>query len=91
MTLEGRVKIGLGEGMSWIEKAATAFRRKTGMKLFWGTLNLELSKPYKLGEDVMILHKQEYGGIYEVLVKKCKLMGHDSYIVRTEKQEAGER
>jgi len=90
MILEGKVKTGIGEAAFWVKKAEASFEKKTGMKLFHGTLNLELKKPYKLGEDSMILNKEEYGGIYEVLIKKCKVKGHDSYIVRTEKNESGE-
>ena len=90
MKLEGKVKSGLGDAGFWVKKAEEAFMKKTGMKLFHGTLNLELEEPYMLGEDVMILHKEEYGGIYEVLVKECVVMGHISYILRTEKNESGE-
>jgi CTP-dependent riboflavin kinase len=90
MLLEGKVKSGLGEASFWIRKAEEGLMKKTGMNLFYGTLNLELEEEYKLGENSDILHKEEYGGIFEVLIKKCKVKGNTAYILRTEKNETGE-
>ena len=48
MTLKGKVKKGLGNANFWIKKVEDIFYTKTGMKLFHGTLNIELETPYEL-------------------------------------------
>jgi len=90
MALQGKVISGLGEGSFWVKKIANVFKEKTGMNLFYGTLNIELDKPYKLGEDIIIVHKKEYGGAEELYFEPCKMNGYDAYIIRTAKSESGE-
>lgn len=92
MILKGKVKSGLGEAGYWMKKAESAFERKTGVKLFHGTLNIELKEEYTLDNDVEILHKEEYGGAQEVYIKECEVLGNKSYILRTDKNmtEAGD-
>lgn len=68
-----------------MEKAELAFEKKLGLRLYNGTLNIELAKKFILDGDVKVLHKEEYGGNEEVFIKECKVLGHKSYIVRTEK------
>lgn len=68
-----------------MKKAENAFEKKLGIKLFNGTLNVELDKEYNLKNNLTILHKEEYGGTQEVFIKECNVLGHKSYIVRTEK------
>lgn len=85
MILKGKVKSGLGEAGYWMKKAESAFERKTGLKLFHGTLNIELKEEYILNENVEILHKEEYGGAQEVYIKECDVLGNKSYILRTSK------
>ena len=88
MTLVGRVKKGLGNASYWMKKAEKAFEKKLGMKLYNGTLNIELDKEYILEENFDILHKEEYGGTQEVYIKECIVLGHKSYIVRTQKNSS---
>ena len=54
------------------------------MKLFYGTLNIELEELYEL-EDYWIIEKQEYGGTQNVFVQKSEIQGIQAYIVRSEK------
>ena len=68
-----------------MNKASNAFEKKLGIKLYNGTLNIELNKDYVLDERLDILHKEEYGGNEDVYIKECKVLGHKSYIVRTKK------
>lgn len=82
--LKGKVKTGLGEGHFWTEKISGIFKEKYGINLFLGTLNIELEKDYILKEENKIL-PHEYGGDYEVLLHKCKIQGHNAYIVRPKK------
>ena len=85
MILKGKVKSGLGEACFWMKKAEAAFYKKTETKMFHGTLNVELEADYILEGDLIVLHKEEYGGTQEVYMKQCKILGHKSYILRTDK------
>lgn len=85
MILKGKVKTGLGQASYWMKKAEDAFEEKLGKKLFNGTLNIELDEEYILENNNGILRKEEYGGAQDVYIKSCILLGHKSYILRTEK------
>lgn len=84
MILRGKVKKGLGDASFWVKKIEDIFYKKTNMKLFYGTLNIELDKPYEL-KNYWILKKEEYGGTQNVYVQECKILGKQAYIVRAEK------
>lgn len=84
MLLKGRVKKGLGNASFWVKKIEDVFYKRTGMKVFYGTLNIELEKPYEL-EKHEIIKKEEYGGTQDVYVEKCEILGNLAYIVRAEK------
>lgn len=85
MTLEGKVKSGLGEGSFWVKKIEKIFEEKTKMKLFPGTLNVQLIEEYKIENPTYILEKDEYGGSEKLDIKECIVLGHNSFIIRTEK------
>ncbi len=53
--------------------------------MFNGTLNVEVEKNYVFEGNIDVMHKEEYGGVQEVYIKECKVLGHKSYILRTEK------
>ena len=74
-----------GNANYWMKKAEKAFEKKLGKKLYNGTLNIELENNYILEGELKVLHKEEYGGSQEVFIKDCIVLGHKSYIVRTEK------
>lgn len=84
MILKGKVKKGLGNASFWIKKIEEKFYKNFGMKLFYGTLNIELEKPYEL-EQYYTIGKEEYGGTQNVYVQECKILNQKSYIVRSEK------
>lgn len=84
MNLEGKVKKGLGNASFWVKKIEEVFYKKTGMKLFHGTLNIELEKPYEL-LNYWTIGKNEYEGTQDVHVQECKILGKKAYIVRSEK------
>ena len=86
MILKGRVKKGLGDASFWVRKIEDTFYKKTNMKLFYGTLNIELEKPYEL-ENNWIIGKDEYAGTQNVYVQECKVLDKKAYIVRAEKTE----
>ena len=84
MYLKGIVKKGLGDALFWVKKIEDIFYKKTNMKLFYGTLNIELEKPYEL-ENYRLIKKEEYGGTQDVYVQECKILERQAYIVRAEK------
>lgn len=85
--LKGKVKSGLREGKFWTEKISDIFEKKYGIKLFLGTLNIELEQDYILKNTDKILPNQ-YGGEYNVLVQECEILGNKAYILRPEKNNA---
>lgn len=84
MVLEGRVVAGMGKAKIFVNMMKEVFYAKTNIKLYPGTLNIELNKPYNLNPTYMI-KAIEYGGKYNVQVQECTLLGHKAYIVRSEK------
>ena len=84
MVLKGKVKTGLGNAKIWVKKIEDIFLKEKGIKLFHGTLNVELEQEYEL-EKCWIIQSKEYGGEQDVYVEECKLLGIKGYIVRSEK------
>lgn len=68
-----------------MKKAEDAFYNKVGVKMFNGTLNVEVEENYTFEGNIDVMHKEEYGGVQEVYIKECEVLGHKSYILRTEK------
>lgn len=89
MKLNGKVTSGIGTAKIWVSKIEKIFEEKTGMKVFHGTLNIKLDEEYKIEPD-WIIKPEEFGGTQNVLVKKCKLLEREAYIVRAEKNQIGE-
>jgi len=90
---KGKVSVGLGEAWFWVKKAEKVLREKTGLKeIFYGTLNIELEKPYKFKDPDYIIQKEEYDGEEKVYIKRCELNGHQVYAVRSaiNEEERGE-
>lgn len=56
--LKGRVKSGIGNASFWVDKINDIFKEKYGIKLFLGTLNVELEKEYVLGNTDIILPEE---------------------------------
>lgn len=84
MILKGKVKTGLGNATFWVKKIEDLFYNKEGIRLFHGTLNIELEDEYEL-RNYWTISKEEYGGTQDVYVQECRLFGKKSYIVRSEK------
>ena len=72
----------------WERKIESVFEEKNKIKLFHGTLNIKLENDYIIDPD-WIIKPEEYGGTQNVLVKKCKVLGHIAYAVRAEKNQIG--
>lgn len=83
MKLKGKVIDGLGNASFWIKKIEDVFQKKEHIKLFHGTLNIELKEEYNL-ESNWVIKPEEYGGTQKVYIQKCRVFGSKSYIVRPE-------
>lgn len=89
MLLKGKVTSGIGTAKMWVSKIEEAFQKKTGVKVFHGTLNIELEEDYIIEPD-LIIKPEEFGGTQNVLVIKCEILGTEAYIVRAEKNQKGQ-
>ena len=87
--LKGVVVSGMGNFSFWIEKLESYYTRKTGMRLFPGTLNLCLAEPYSLPVDVIRLEKEEYGGTVSVSMVPCSVFGRRAFLLHTDANEEG--
>lgn len=90
VVLTGRVVSGVGNFSYWIERLHAHYERKTGLKLFPGTLNVELDEEYSVPEGAARLEGEEYGGNVSVHIVPCRVFGERAVILRTESSERGE-
>jgi riboflavin kinase len=79
----------MGSFSYWIEKLQDHYQRKTGMRLFPGTLNVELEEPYTLPGKVIRLEGWEYDGTVSVNIVPCAIQGKRGFILRTDANEEG--
>jgi riboflavin kinase len=59
------------------------------MRLYPGTLNIELSNPYTLPPDVIRLEASEYGGSVSVNIVPCQIFDRRAFLLRTDQNERG--
>src|SRR6266498_3232539 len=88
--LSGIVVSGQGNFGYWIEKLQEHYTRRTGMRLFPGTLNILLDYPYSLPPDVIRLEKDEYGGTVSVSIVPCRIFDRRAFLLRTDANETGQ-
>jgi riboflavin kinase len=86
--LKGKVVTGVGNFSFWIEKLQDHYRDKTGMRLFPGTLNIQLDEPFELPRRRARLEAGEYGGRVSVNIVPCKIFGRAAVILRTDKADS---
>jgi riboflavin kinase, archaea type len=89
VVLRGRVVSGLGDFSFWMEKLEEHYTRKTGMKLFPGTLNVLLDKPWSLPAQCVRLEKEEYGARVSVNLVPCCIFERSAFVLRTDLNESG--
>ena len=87
--LRGKVVSGLGNFSYWIDKLQIHYQRKTGLRLFPGTLNVQLDQPYVLPTKRIRLEAHEYGGTVSVNLVPCRIFGRKAFILRTDANEQG--
>jgi riboflavin kinase len=88
MLLRGRVKSGKGDFAYWLKKLESYYTAKTGMRLWPGTLNVHLIEgSFAMPAGAMRLEKEEYGGRVSVSIVRCRVMGREAFILRTDTDE----
>ncbi|MBV9925301.1 MAG: DUF120 domain-containing protein [Acidobacteria bacterium] len=90
LILCGRVVSGFGNFAYWIEKLGEHYRRKTGLRLFPGTLNVELEEEYRIPPGALRLEGVEYGGDVTIHIVPCRVFEERAVILRTDSNERGE-
>ena len=80
---------GLASFGQWIDRLSGIYEQKTGMRLYPGTLNVELSSEYALPADVIRLEAHEYGGRVSVSMVPCRIFGRRAFLLRTDQNENG--
>ncbi len=80
---------GLAEFGFWIGRLDSFYERKTGMRLYPGTLNIELPNPYSLPSNVIRLEANEYGGRVSVNIVPCQIFDRRAFLLRTDQNEQG--
>ncbi len=87
--LRGRVAGGVGDFGRWIERLSELYQRKTGMKLYPGTLNVVLPDEYSLPPQVIRLEAEEYGGRVSVSIVPCRVFDRAAFLLQTDQNEQG--
>jgi CTP-dependent riboflavin kinase len=80
---------GAGNFSQWIERLSSFYERKTGMKLYPGTLNVQLTSEYSLPANVIRLEAEEYGGRVSVSMVACRIFDRPAFLLRTDQNEEG--
>src|SRR5919206_3383448 len=87
VVLTGRVVTGVGNFAYWVERLQEHYRRKTGVSLFPGTLNVQLDEEYSVPSGALRLEAEEYGGAVSVNIVPCRILGERAFILRTDAAE----
>jgi riboflavin kinase len=87
--LRGRVVSGRSDFGFWIDRLSSFYEQKTGMRLYPGTLNIELDSPYSLPPHVIRLEASEYGGRVSVSIVPCRIFDRRAFLLRTDQNEQG--
>jgi riboflavin kinase len=87
--VRGKVVSGCASFGYWIERLSSLYEEKTGMRLYPGTLNVELPSPFSLPPGVMRVEAHEYGGSVSVSIVPCRIFGRRAFLLRTDQNEQG--
>jgi riboflavin kinase, archaea type len=91
--LIGKVITGSGDlsfRMNTVPNLMEAYYKKTGFRLFPGSLNIKMENDFQVPTGAMRLEKEEYGGQVSVSLIPCRFLDKDVFIVRTDKVERNE-
>jgi riboflavin kinase len=83
LILRGEIRTGKGDFSYWLDKLELHYTRKTGMRLFPGTLNVHLtSGSYRTPANALRLEKEQYDGRVSVSIVPCTIVGRKAFILR---------
>jgi riboflavin kinase len=87
--LKGKVRTGIGDLSTKmvLPNVEAIYIQKTGMKLFPGSLNVQLQNDFHVLPKIRI-EGHEYGGTVCVSLMPCKMFNRKAFIVRTDKVAA---
>jgi riboflavin kinase len=88
-SVQGKVVSGRADFGFWIERLSSLYEKKTGMRLYPGTLNIELPDPYSLPTNVIRLEASEYAGTVSVNIVPCQIFDRRAFLLRTDQNEQG--
>ncbi len=81
--VRGTVVGGAGDYARWIALYQADYRRKTGLTLYPGTLNLRLARPYPLpAAQLTRLEPGEYGGTVGISIVPARILGRPAVVLR---------
>jgi len=80
---------GLANFGQWIGRLRNLYEQKTGIRLYPGTLNVELAFDYSLPADVIRIEGEEYGGSVAVNLVPCRIFDRPAFLLRTDQNEKG--
>ena len=89
ISVRGKVVSGCGDFGIWIARLSSFYEKKTGMRLYPGTLNIELPDLYSLPAEVIRLEASEYGGRVSVSIVPCRIFDRQAFLLRTDQNERG--
>jgi riboflavin kinase len=87
--VRGKVVSGRSDFGFWIQRLSSFYEQKTGMRLYPGTLNLELSSTYSIPPNALRLEASEYGGRVSVSIVPCRIFDRRAFLLRTDQNERG--
>ena len=85
VVLRGRVVSGIGDMSRWVRWNADVYARATGARLYPGSLNVLLDRPWRMNDPLVRLEPDDYdvGGV-GMNIAPCELEGIPAFIFRTD-------
>ncbi len=80
--IRGRIKKGVGDFRSRMEKYPRVFERATGEHLYPGTLNVDIGSPLECREDFRIRGEEIGEPGQDLLFERCLVVGRKAYRIR---------
>jgi riboflavin kinase, archaea type len=86
--LRGRVTSGVGDLANRMLDYSDLYARKTGIRLYPGSLNIVVKEPWHVGNGSIRVEPPECPVAFSIV--PCAIGGVDAFIVRTDKNDRGE-
>jgi CTP-dependent riboflavin kinase len=90
----GRVTSGTGDFSHWLRTLEALYHRTLGVRLFPGTLNLDIGVPWHVPlERRLRITPEEMvaggGGLVGISIIACRIIDLDAFVLRTDANETG--